>query len=173
MHSGSSKLRARRAAQFAALFGTASILALAPGAAHAAAAAVEAAPVEEVLITGSLIRGAPAVGVPVTAVGQEEFYEAGALTISEMLRNVPAIEGNESVGTVVTSGANRQRLQNAEIHGLGGQSTTTLIMINSHRYPAQGTNLENVDPSIIPQLAIQRIDVLAAGASATYGSDAV
>jgi outer membrane receptor protein involved in Fe transport len=46
-------------------------------------------------------------------------------------------------------------------------------MVNGKRYPTQGTNLENVDPSLIPQLAIERIDVLAAGASATYGSDAV
>jgi outer membrane receptor protein involved in Fe transport len=176
--------RARRAPFAVALFGTASFLTLTTASAFAAAAPaaapgaggpapIAAGPVEEVLITGSLIAGAPAVGVPVTALGQEDFYESGAVTISEMLLNVPAIEGNVSVNTVEVSGSNRQRFQNAEIHGIGGQSTATLLLIDGMRHPQQGTNLENVDPSIIPSLAIDRIDVLAAGASAVYGSDAV
>ena len=177
--------RARRAAHVVALFGTASFIALTSTAVLAAAPPpppqpvpphpppVAAGPVEEVLITGSLIRGAPAVGVPVTALGEEDFIETGSVTISEMLLNVPAIEGNVSVNTVEVSGANRQRFQNAEIHGIGGQSTATLLMVDGMRHPQQGTNLENVDPSIIPSLAIDRVDVLAAGASAVYGSDAV
>src|SRR4051812_33905594 len=163
---------AQRAAHLVALLGTASFVTLATTAAYAAAAApaagapaAAAAPVEEVLITGSLIRGAPAVGVPVTALGDEDFKETGAVTISEMLLNVPAIEGNASVNTVEVSGSNRQRFQNAEIHGIGGQSTATLLMVDGMRHPQQGTNLENVDPSIIPSLAIDRVDVLAAGAS--------
>lgn len=174
----SHELRASRRAtlRLSLLLGSASLFAIASSdAARAAAQPVAAAAPaeEEILITGSLIRGAPAVGVPVTAVGEEEFEKVGAVTISEMLANVPAIAGNVSVNTVEVSGANRQRFQNAEIHGIGGQSTATLLMINGRRHPGQGTNLENVDPSIIPSLAVERVDVLAAGASATYGSDAV
>ena len=59
------QLRAHRAAHLAALFGTASLSAIASSSAYAGAApaqAAAAAPVEEVLITGSLISGAPAIG---------------------------------------------------------------------------------------------------------------
>src|SRR5690349_21462783 len=91
---------ARRASYLAALLGTGSFLSLAASPAFAGAAPAPAAgappaaaaPVEEVLITGSIIQGAPAVGVPVTALGQEEFQEAGAITISDMLKNVPVMQ---------------------------------------------------------------------------------
>src|SRR4029077_7935430 len=49
----------------------------------------------------------------------------------------------------------------------------TLLMVDGIRVPFQSASLCIVDPSIIPQLAVDRIDVLADGASATYGSDAV
>jgi outer membrane receptor protein involved in Fe transport len=168
---------AQRGAFIGSLFGTGSLLAISAALSQATAAAAAVAPVqapvEEVLITGSLIAGTPAVGVPVTALGEEEFQESGAITISEMMRLVPVLAVDETLGTAQTSGANRQWLLNAEIHGIGGQSTATLLMVNGKRFPIQGTNLENVDPSIVPPLAVQRVDVLAAGASATYGSDAV
>jgi outer membrane receptor protein involved in Fe transport len=169
--------QARRAPYLAALLGTGSFLALASMAAHAAdavAPAAAAAPVEEVLITGSLIQGAAAVGVPVTVLGQEDFERTGAITVADMLKQVPGISVDLNVSVNTTSGGNRQRLQNTTIHGLSsGTAVYALLMIDGRRYPAQGTNLQNLDPSIIPTLAVERLDVLAAGASATYGSDAV
>jgi len=46
-------------------------------------------------------------------------------------------------------------------------------MIDGMRYPPQGNGLCQIDPSIIPEVAIDRIDLLLDGASATYGSDAI
>ena len=46
-------------------------------------------------------------------------------------------------------------------------------MIDGMRFPGQGNGQCVVDPSIIPALSIDHIDVLVDGASATYGSDAV
>jgi iron complex outermembrane receptor protein len=46
-------------------------------------------------------------------------------------------------------------------------------MVDGLRYPAQGMGLCQIDPSIIPTAAIERIDLLLDGASATYGSDAI
>jgi outer membrane receptor protein involved in Fe transport len=46
-------------------------------------------------------------------------------------------------------------------------------MIDGLRYPSQSADLCQVDPSIIPTAAIERIDLLLDGASATYGSDAI
>ena len=47
------------------------------------------------------------------------------------------------------------------------------MMIDGMRYPHQGNGLCQIDPSIIPAFAIERIDLLLDGASATYGSDAI
>src|SRR5688572_3966153 len=93
-----SRARARSSVKFAALFGSASFATMAALSAAQAADAVPVAatPVEEVLITGLLICGAQAVCVPVTDLGNEEFSESGALTVTEMLRNVPALDVDET-----------------------------------------------------------------------------
>jgi len=46
------------------------------------------------------------------------------------------------------------------------------MMIDGMRYPPGEKVGCAVDPSIVPQLGIDRIDVLVDGASAQYGSDA-
>lgn len=165
---------ARVAAKFAALLSTASFVVLA-NAAHAQApqAAPAAVPEEEVLVTGSLIRGAPAVGVPVTNLGEAEFQETGALTVSELLRNVPAVEVDASTGAGSSPG-NWERLTSVDLRGLSTNAgVRTLMLIDSMRYPVQGHGTCQLDPSIIPSLALDHIDILVDGASATYGSDAI
>ncbi len=60
------------------------------------------------------------------------------------------------------------------IRGLDtGSATRSLLMIDGMRFPPQAGGLDHVDPSIIPALSIDRIDILVDGASATYGSDAI
>jgi outer membrane receptor protein involved in Fe transport len=46
-------------------------------------------------------------------------------------------------------------------------------MVDGIRVPGQGNGTCEIDPSIIPSLSQDRIDILLDGASATYGSDAV
>jgi iron complex outermembrane receptor protein len=46
-------------------------------------------------------------------------------------------------------------------------------MVDGIRHRPQADGLCAIDPSIIPALAIDRVDILADGASATYGSDAI
>ena len=46
-------------------------------------------------------------------------------------------------------------------------------MVDGIRFPAQGNGQCVIDPSIIPALSMDHIDVLVDGASATYGSDAI
>src|SRR5436853_3483531 len=46
-------------------------------------------------------------------------------------------------------------------------------MIDGVRFPPQADGICAIDPSIIPALALDRIDILVDGASATYGSDAI
>jgi iron complex outermembrane receptor protein len=128
---------------------------------------------EQVLITGSLIHGTAAVGVPVTNLGPQDFSQTGALTTSDLFRSVPAF--NVSPGPIaVQSGANVERATRVNLRGLDtGTAPRTLLMIDGMRFPGQGNGVCETDPSIIPSIALDRIDILADGASATYGSDAV
>ena len=160
------RMRGSRTSNLAALLGTASFVALGSGAAQAQVA--------EVLITGSLIAGAGAVGVPVTTVGEAEFLEQGAITVADMLYSVPAIEVNPT-NSSLRGGGSTGYGQRLSIHGFTGSGgdAITLMTINNRRWPIQGHGGDTVDPSIIPQLAVERIDILTAGASAVYGSDAI
>ncbi|MEE8438904.1 MAG: TonB-dependent receptor [Micropepsaceae bacterium] len=133
------------------------------------------AQVEEVLITGSLIAGAAPVGVPVATFDQQEFLDQGVVTIGELLQRIPAVFVIASIGQA-GSGGNFLRNTAVDIHGLNGfdgNIARTLMLFDGGRFPLQGHDAGVYDPSIVPQLAIERVDVLADGASATYGSDAI
>src|SRR2546423_9212398 len=127
---------------------------------------------EQVLITGSLIHGTAAVGVPVPNLGTQDFTQAGAIPIGVLFRPVPA--ANVAPGPAsVNSGAQQDRLTRVNIRGLDQTGPRTLLMVDSVRFPPQSDGLCSIDPSIIPALALDRVDILADGASATYGSDAI
>ena len=169
------------ATRFATLMGSASILTLATAiganaqqvaqAGMMAQANPEAVP-EQVLITGSLIHGAAAVGVPVTNLGTQDFTQTGAVTIGDLFRTVP--EATVAPGpSAVNSGGHQERETRVNIRGLDQTGPRTLLMIDGVRFPAQADGLCAIDPSIIPALALDRVDILADGASATYGSDAI
>ena len=167
--------------KLATLLGSASILTMANAMAAQAqqvaqAQMAQATPMEvpeQVLITGSLIRGTAAVGVPVTNLSPQDFAQTGALTTADLFRTFPA--ANVSPGPVSTqSGANIERATRVNIRGLDtGDATRSLLMVDGMRFPPQGNGNCEIDPSIIPALALDRIDILVDGASATYGSDAI
>jgi len=161
---------------FAWLLGTTSLLVLSNGSASAAAAARSEAVPEEipenVLVTGSLIRGAVAVGVPVTNLAPQDFAVTGAITPSDLFRTIPQF--NVNPGPVSTQGNNRQRGVRVNLRNLDSQNAVrSLMMVDGMRFPTQSEELSVLDPSILPSSAIERVDLLLDGASATYGSDAI
>lgn len=127
---------------------------------------------EEILVTGSLIHGAAAVGVPVTSLSVEDFKLTGAVTIGDLFKNVPAVYMIPQ-NDVIAGGGYIARAQNINLRNLSTRGTRTLLLIDNMRFPNQGRGGCQLDPSIIPQIAVDHIDLLADGASATYGSDAV
>ncbi|MDE2477140.1 MAG: TonB-dependent receptor plug domain-containing protein [Alphaproteobacteria bacterium] len=136
-----------------------------------AQAAPEAVP-EQVLVTGSLIHGTAAVGVPVTNLGVQDFTQTGAVTIADLFRTVPV--ANVAPGPSSTnSGGHQERETRVNIRGLDQTGPRSLLMVDGVRFPPQADGLCAIDPSIIPALALDRVDILADGASATYGSDAI
>ena len=81
------------------------------------------------------------------------------LGVSENSRGQSGGSGNITYGSAIN------------LRGLGPFSTLTLI--DGHRAVPQGTTGFGVDASIIPTSALDRVEVVADGASALYGSDAV
>src|SRR5579871_4239870 len=167
------------ATRFAALMGSASLLTLstilsAQAQQVAQAQMAQAAEVvpEQVLITGSLIHGAAAVGVPVTNLGVQDFTQTGNVTIGDLFRTVP--EANVAPGpSAVNSGGHQERETRVNIRGLDQTGPRSLLMVDGVRFPPQADGLCAIDPSVVPALALDRVDILADGASATYGSDAI
>lgn len=136
----------------------------------AAAQTAPAQSVEEVTVTGTSIRGTAPVGSSVTTVTQQDIKATGATSVTGILASVPQLMGMGQVD----SGTTGQNAQQALIHQLGqSASTSTLTLIDGHRAPTSGTNHSFVDPNMIPINMVERVEVLADGVSAVYGSDAI
>ena len=130
--------------------------------------------VEQVTITGTSIKGIAPVGSNLITVDQSAIADVGAVTVSEVLANVPAITGmgNSGRGSNGNGGAGAS----VYIHQIGASAqNSTLVIMDGHRLPVAGSGNGNpvVDPNIIPQNMLERVEVLADGASSVYGSDAV
>lgn len=145
-------------------FALVAIAGLAPAMAQPAPA------VEEVTVTGTSIRGVAPVGASVITVGPQEIQKHGGQTLHEILKSVPALSNMGQVG----QGQHNSTYFSPNIHQLGGSASgSTLVIMDGLRFPLGGTSHSQPDPSIIPTIAIQRVEVLADGSSSIYGSDAV
>jgi iron complex outermembrane recepter protein len=130
--------------------------------------------ISEVVVTGSRIRGVAPVGSAVIAIGQEEIQTSGALTTADILRDVPQITslGINAEGSFgANSATNITRANSPNLRGIG--QSATLVLFDGKRVAAAGTMGNFVDPSFLPPLALERLEVVADGASAIYGSDAI
>jgi iron complex outermembrane receptor protein len=143
------------------------VTALSPGDAWAQGAVADnSSNVETVTVTGTNIRGGTAIGSNVITMSPADMDATGGTNLGDILHDVPALT---NFGTVSQGGQNAPN-----IHQLGqSASTSTLTVLDGMRIPVGGTSHSLPDPSIVPTIAIQRVDVLADGSSSIYGSDAV
>lgn len=128
----------------------------------------------EITVTGTRIRGANGPS-PVIVMTRRQLEEQGLPDMASISRIIPQnFTGGQNLG--VAGGGDQggyNNINNAttlNLRGLGSDATLTLI--NGHRLPYDGVN-QGVDISIIPLAALDRVEVIADGASALYGSDAV
>ncbi len=131
-----------------------------------------AAEIEEVVVTGSYIKGTPEdAALPVDVMSQEDLREVGDPTIVEMVRNLGVTSGNlgETNQFDTRGGQAAEGVATANLRGLG--SARTLVLVNNKRHVA--TESIGVDISMIPSIAVGRVEILKDGAAATYGSDAI
>lgn len=125
---------------------------------------------EVIVVTGSVIRGVAPVGSNLVTVGQTEIESIAATNASQLINTVPAITTAGSA----PQGQNAYSYYSPQIHSIGGSgSNTTLVIADGFRIPGGGTQFAQTDPNILPTTAIERVEVLADGASSIYGSDAV
>jgi iron complex outermembrane receptor protein len=125
---------------------------------------------DTIVVTGTSIKGTPPIGSNVMSVGAVELERTAATNLSTLVNTIPALTTNGSLA----QGENLWSFYSPQIHQLGGSSSnTTLVVIDGMRMPGGGAQFNQTDPNIIPTSAMERIDVLADGASAVYGSDAV
>lgn len=121
----------------------------------------------DIVVTGSSIRGAAPVGSNLVAVTTEDLAATGAQTVTGALQAIPSLSGTTGQGST-------SAFYQPSIHQLGASaSNSTLVLIDGHRGPTGGTNHTFLDPNIVPFNMLERVDVLAEGASSVYGSDAV
>lgn len=129
---------------------------------------------KEIVVTGSSIKGVAPVGSNLTTVSRADLEDTGAQTVQQVLKTVPSVVGLQSAGQGSYGSADGSGTNAPTIHGLGASaSNSTLILLNGHRLPVSGVNHVLADPNIIAPLAMERVEVLADGASSVYGSDAV
>ncbi len=129
----------------------------------------------DIVVTGSSIRGVAPTGSSLVSVTRADIVATGASTTTELLRTVPQL------GSFGGSGANNGQnsanfVDQPAIHGVGvgnGGGGLTLVLVDGLRLPGAGINQTAPDPSAIPPSAIERVEVVADGASSIYGSDAV
>ena len=121
----------------------------------------------EIVVTGTSIRGTAPIGSNLVSVSTEALASTGQQTVTGALASIPSLSGTTGQG--VTSA-----FYQPSIHQLGASaSNSTLVLIDGHRGPTGGTNHTFLDPNIVPFNMLQRVEVLAEGASSVYGSDAV
>src|SRR5258708_17093502 len=143
----------------------------------AASLDAEAAEAVEIVVTGSRIpTPIDRVAAKVTIVDAEAIAKAGVSTdVLDILRKtVPSFQGRGNTGN---SNANNTNPNTAVGAQLQLHNLDTLVLVNGRRVAISGIAAIGgkafVDANQIPPSAIDHIEVLADGASAIYGSDAI
>jgi iron complex outermembrane recepter protein len=124
--------------------------------------------VEEVVVTGSYIRNSAfAEDANVTTVSQADLYESGAPSMSSYIRDLTFTQNTNVVANVLASSDGDQDAVGGSfnLRGLGENSTLQLV---------DGTRLlDQAVDNALPDIAVDRLEIVLDGGSALYGSDAV
>ncbi|WP_416761738.1 TonB-dependent receptor [Roseateles sp. So40a] len=137
-----------------------------------AAPAIAQQQLDRVEITGTSIKRIDAeTALPVSVITRDNIDKSGASNVQELVdrlsyNNGGGIAMGQSIGDSSATGQT-----GASLRGLG--RARTLVLLNGRRLPTYPFSGQGVDLNSVPLAAIERIEVLRDGASATYGSDAI
>lgn len=132
------------------------------------------ASMEEVVITGSrIVRRDLEAASPIVTVGGRNFEESSTLAVESVLNQLPQfIPSNTQFNTsdVFPSATSTPGISTVNMRGLG--SNRTLVLIDGRRGQPVNSTLV-IDTNSIPSSALESVEIISGGASATYGADAL
>ena len=133
---------------------------------------------KEIVVTGTLLRGKAPVGSNLISIGQEKVASTGATSSNELLATIPQVTNyfNRVPVADLAIATNQIQISRPNIRSISpnnAASSATLILVDGHRIATAGIKQASVDPDVIPPAAIERVEVVTEGGSATYGADAV
>jgi iron complex outermembrane receptor protein len=132
---------------------------------------------ETVTVTGSLLkRPEYQTIVPIQVVNVQAQKAAGAFSTADILQTTAVAAAttqinNQFSGFVIGGGTG---IQTIDLRGLG--SNRTLVLLDGQRPGPAGTQGQTgagFDLNVIPDVIIQRIEIVKDGSSSLYGSDAI
>ena len=132
---------------------------------------------DTIVVTGSRIKRQSQFDLPspIETVGAEDISKIGAKNIADITQTLTINTGAENNPDAFTQNSTTGT-SNINLRGLGVQST--LVLLNGRRQVRTATTnnqgVQFVDTSsLVPLIAVDRVEILKDGASAIYGSDAV
>lgn len=123
---------------------------------------------EEIIVTGTYIRGVAPVGSNLVGITRKDIEVIGASSTPELLASIPQLNSFNTAPRASGGGFN---LFAPALRSL--PATATLTLMNGHRLVGGSVQNTNPDYPLLPDLAIERVEIIADGASAVYGSDAI
>jgi iron complex outermembrane receptor protein len=125
----------------------------------------------EIIVTGSRVRGEAPIGSTVTTMSNADIASTGRVTLDRAIKELPQVfDLGVSENSRGQSGGAGNIVYSNSINLRGIGPNATLIIVDGHRVT---NNSRSIDPSTLPTLGVERVEVVADGASAIYGSDAV
>ena len=126
--------------------------------------------VEKIEVTGSHIKRIDVEGPsPVLTLDREYLTRTGYNNVGDVLRDTTVASFGGGRETALSGGANTGA-STTSLRGFGADRI--LVLLDGKRLPTLGGSSQ-VDLSLIPMAAVEKIEILKDGASAIYGSDAL
>jgi iron complex outermembrane recepter protein len=126
----------------------------------------------EVVVTGSRIRNGNNTPTPVTSVSNLDLQATTPTSIPDALQKLPAFTYTASPNSAVNANGRGFGTPGNFLNLRDLGTIRTLILQDGNRVP--GTFYDTtVDTNMLPQMLIDRVEVVTGGASSVYGSDAV
>jgi iron complex outermembrane receptor protein len=136
---------------------------------------VQQASSADIVVTGSrTITNGDSSPVPLTVVTTDTLQDIRPTSLTESIQVFPTFSGSrgQTSNASATGGVGAGNGTAAQLNLRNIGPNRNLVLLDGRRVPP--TSITNiVDADVIPQLLIQRVDVVTGGVSAVYGSDAV
>src|SRR6185369_9321702 len=129
---------------------------------------------DEVTVTGSrIVRRDFESSSPILTVGNELFEQNGSVAVEKALNQLPQFVPSQTIfssADVQPSAFNNPGIVTLNLRGLG--ANRNLVLVDGRRPQPANASLV-VDINSIPSAAIESVEIISGGASATYGADAM